>query len=58
MHAVYAMEPLKLQLQGQVKSWLAGHSGLKGDGVFKCWQSNDAQRQALERFYQASKAGQ
>ena len=58
VHAVYAVEPLKPQLRGQVKSWLAGRTGLKGDAVYKYWQPAEAQRQAVERSYQASKPAQ
>jgi len=56
VHAVYAAEPLKLQLRGQVKSWLNGRTGLKGDAVYKYWQPSDAQRQAVERSYRATKS--
>lgn len=56
VHAVFAAEPLKPQLKGQVQSWLDGRTGLVGNARYKYWQPSDSQKQAVAKVYRDSKA--
>jgi hypothetical protein len=54
VHAVWAAEPLKRQLRGQVQSWLEGKTGLVGDAQYKFWQPSEDQRLSVKSAYDRS----
>jgi hypothetical protein len=58
IHAVWAAEPLKRQLRGQVASWLAGRTGLVGDAKYSFWQPSEDERAVVKSAYEASKPKQ
>lgn len=55
VHAVYAKEPLKPQLQRQIASWLEGRTGLKNNAPYSFWSPTDSQKLAVRTAYEASK---
>ncbi len=56
IHAVWASEPLKRQLQKQIASWLGGRTGLVGDARYMYWQPTDTEKATVAERYEASKA--